>query len=576
MPRIIGDAALLSAFAPLEAYPSAALAVSGGPDSIALMYLAARWLTLKRRKPASIAVLTVDHGLRPEAAEEAAFVAARAAGLGFAHATLAWAGQKPKTGIQAAAREARYGLMTAYACEHRIACLVTAHTEDDQAETFLMRLRRGSGLDGLAAMAPVSERGGVSIVRPLLGLSKARLTAYLRSLGVPFASDPSNSNASFERVRLRHAMKALAAAGIARPALALSASRLGRGREALAGAAEEFLQRHFRVTSLGQAQIGLEPFLELAPEIALRVLSRALALTGGKEAPPRMAKVERLLNGLYESWPKSPKPRHSREGACDTGNEADSAASFPRRGESISDAGASSNMGPRLRGDDAGAMLHASGNTGDIESRAGACNDLVSAQQQFMSQRALDEASEPDSAASFPRKRESISDAGASSDMGPRLRGDDGGAMVHTPGISGAGKREAALGGCLVIAAAGALNFYREPGRMSQAWKACQPGSTFTWDGRFILTLSSDLSGNLSVAPLGAAGWAICRNALKKRGKTVQANRLAALATPALWQGSRLLYAPALRFADAELAGAHAVPLRTQLAPRLSYFLRST
>ena len=330
VPRIIGDAALLSAFAPLEAYPSAALAVSGGPDSMALMYLAARWLTLKRRKPASIAVLTVDHGLRPEAAEEAAFVATRAAGLGFAHATLAWAGQKPKTGIQAAAREARYGLMTAYACEHRIACLVTAHTEDDQAETFLMRLRRGSGLDGLAAMAAVSERGGVPIVRPLLGLSKARLSAYLRSLGVPFASDPSNSNATFERVRLRHAMKALAAAGIARPALALSASRLGRSREALAGAAEEFLQRHFRVTNLGQAQIGLEPFLELAPEIALRVLSRALALIGGKEEPPRMAKVERLLNELCKPWPSSRNsagigdrsanysrtpPRYPREGA---------------------------------------------------------------------------------------------------------------------------------------------------------------------------------------------------------------------------------------------------------------------
>jgi tRNA(Ile)-lysidine synthase len=486
VPRIIGDAALLSAFAPLEAYPSAALAVSGGPDSMALMHLAARWLNLKGRTPASIAVLTVDHGLRPEAAEEAAFVATRAAGLGFAHATLAWAGQKPKTGIQAAAREARYGLMTAYCREHGIGCLVTAHTEDDQAETFLMRLRRGSGLDGLAAMAAVSERGGVTIVRPLLGLSKARLTAYLRSLGVPFASDPSNSNASFERVRLRHAMKALAAAGIARPALALSASRLGRGREALAGAAEEFLQRHFRVTNLGQAQIGLEPFLELAPEIALRVLSRALALAGGKEEAPRMTKVERLLNELCKPWPPF------RHGACAVSG---------------------------------------------IVKGADACNDPVSARQHFMPQSALDDAS------------------------GSRLL---------------AGKREAALGGCLIIAAAGVLNFYREPGRMGQARQACQPGRTFTWDGRFVLTLSSDLSGNLSVAPLGAGGWAICRNALKKRGKTVQANRLAALASPALWQGSRLLYAPAARFTDAALAGPHAVPLRAQLAPRLSHFLIST
>ena len=188
-----------------------------------------------------------------------------------------------------------------------------------------------------------------------------------------------------------------------------------------------------------------------------------------------------------------------------------------------------------------------------------------------MSQRALDEASEPHSAASFPRKRESISDAGASSDMGPRLRGDDGGAMVHTPGISGAGKREAALGGCLIIAAAGVLNFYREPGRMSQARQACQPGSTFTWDGRFILTLSSDLSGNLSVAPLGAAGWAICRNALKKRGKTVQANRprrarhtsaLAGLAAP-------LCPSPAVHRCGAGWRPRRAAPDATCAAPEL-------
>jgi tRNA(Ile)-lysidine synthetase-like protein len=574
VPRIIGDAALLSAFAPLEAYPSAALAVSGGPDSMALMHLAARWLTLKGRTPASIAVLTVDHGLRPEAAEEAAFVATRAARLGFAHATLAWAGQKPKTGIQAAAREARYRLMTAYACEHGIGCLVTAHTEDDQAETFLMRLRRGSGLDGLAAMAAVSERGGVPIVRPLLGLSKARLNAYLRSLGVPFASDPSNSNVTFERVRLRHAMKALAAAGIARPALALSASRLGRSRDALASTADEFLQRHFRVTSLGQAQIGLEPFLELAPEIALRVLSRALALTGGKEEPPRMAKVERLLNGLYEPWP----PRRKTAGIGDGSSEQfpHSAASFPR-----------GRVGAKLRQDGAmnggiaphPVLLPMGEGTPECGTAIAAAFPLPGGEGQGEGRKrssSRDQASGNPYVSAYARGRESTSVPGASLHMDPRLRGDDAGAMAHTPGISGAGKREAALGGCLIIVAAGVLNFYREPGRMGKARQACQPGSTFIWDGRFVLTLSSDLSGNLSVAPLGAAGWAICRNALKKRGKSVQANRLAALATPALWQGSRLLYAPAVRFTDAELAGAHAVPLRTQLVPRLSHFLIST
>jgi tRNA(Ile)-lysidine synthase len=495
------------------------------------MYLAARWLTLKGRAPASITVLTVDHRLRPEAAEEAAFVATRAAGLGFAHATLTWAGQKPKTGIQAAAREARYGLMTAYAREHRIACLVTAHTEDDQAETFLMRLRRGSGLDGLAAMAAVSERGGVTIVRPLLGLSKARLAAYLRSLGVPFASDPSNSNATFERVRVRHAMKALAAAGIARPALALSASRLGRSREALASAAEEFLRRHFRVTNLGQGQIGLEPFLELAPEIALRVLSRALALIGGKEEPPRMAKVERLLNELCKPWPSYRNTAGIRAGS----------ALYPR-GRVGADLGLDGAMNegiaphpvPLPTGE--GTVLHALG--------AIQAFPLPWGEGQGEG-----------------RKRSSSRDQAS--------------ANAHVSGFA-SGKREAALGGCLIIAAAGVLNFYREPGRMGKARQACQPGSTFTWDNRFILTLASDLSGDFSLAPLGAGGWAICRNALKKRGKTLQANRLAALASPALWQGSRLVHAPAAGFTDAELAGPNAAPLRTQLAPRLSYFLIST
>ena len=438
MPRIIGDAALLSAFSALEGYPSLALAVSGGPDSMALMHLASRWLSLKGRGPGSIAVLTVDHGLRPESAAEAAFVAGRAGALGFTHATLAWTGEKPKTGIQAGAREARYGLMTAYCRDHGIACLVTAHTEDDQAETFLMRLRRGSGLDGLASMAAVSERGGVALVRPLLGLSKARLTAHLRSLAIPFVSDPSNSNASFERVRVRHAMKTLAAAGIARPALALAASRLGRSRDALSGIAANFLERNFRVSSLAHGQINLESFLPLSSEIALRVLSRALALTGGKEEPPRMTKVERLLAGLQ------------------------------------------------------------------------------------------------------------------------------------------AGKREAALGGCLVIAAAGTLNFYREPGRMGQARLVCEPGSTRTWDGRFVLTIGADLSCDFSVAPLGALGWANCRKAMKERGKAVQANRLAAIASPALWQGRHLVSAPAVGFADAETAGARAGLLGVQLVPRLSHFRTST
>ncbi len=438
VPQLIGDTALLSAFRPLEAYPSAALAVSGGPDSMALMHLARRWLSLKGREPASTTVLTVDHRLRPESADEAAFVGQQAAQLGFAHAALAWTGDKPKTGIQAAARNARYELMAAYCRQHGLACLVTAHTEDDQAETFLMRLRRGSGLDGLASMAAASERGGLPLIRPLLGFSKARLTAYLRSQGVPFATDPSNANASFERVRVRAVLKALSAAGVARPALALSASRLGRSREALSAIATGFLNRQLSVTQLAQGQINLEAFLALPAEIELRVLSQSLALIGGKDEPPRMTKAERLLEELQ------------------------------------------------------------------------------------------------------------------------------------------AGKREAALGGCLVIVAAGMLNFYREPGRMSRASVVCQPGSSCIWDGRFVLTIAAGLIAGAGVAPLGPGGWAICRKALKEAGKTVQVNRLAALASPALWQAQHLVSAPALQYTDAASAGADTAPFRFELAPRLSNFLTET
>ncbi len=290
--------ALLAAFSVLNAYPSAALAVSGGPDSVALMHLARRWCSVTGRDPASFIVLTVDHGLRPESKSEAEFVSGIARELDFRHETLTWAGPKPSTGLQAAARAGRYALMTAYCRAHGMACLVTAHTENDQAETMLMRLRRGSGLDGLAAMPPVSERDGVALVRPLLGVSKSRLIAYLRARSIPFVHDPSNDNVFFERTRLRHAMKALAQAGITRHALATSAARLNRCRDALSRATEVFMEKHLAVSPLGEAQIK-RAALDAAPsEIALRVLSKVLTLIGGQEEPPRLIKLERLLHLL--------------------------------------------------------------------------------------------------------------------------------------------------------------------------------------------------------------------------------------------------------------------------------------
>jgi tRNA(Ile)-lysidine synthase len=298
MPSIVGDAALLRAFSCLESFPSAVLAVSGGPDSMALMRLARRWAALKGRALDSFAVVTIDHGLRPESAREAAFVAQQARGMGFTHAAIQWTGEKPKSGLQAAAREARYDLLFKFCASRAIGCVVTAHTADDQAETVLMRLRRGSGVDGLAGMTPVSSRGAIALLRPLLGFSKARLTAHLRATFTPFIQDPSNENEAFERVRLRRAMKALAAAGVGRASLTMAASRIARSRDALVEIADDFFVHHFRVSPLGRGECALEPFLALPEDIALRVLARAVALTGGEQEAPRLMRTERLLDSL--------------------------------------------------------------------------------------------------------------------------------------------------------------------------------------------------------------------------------------------------------------------------------------
>ncbi len=152
-------------FADWASAPALVLAVSGGPDSVALMWLAARWRRALKRGPDLIAV-TIDHGLRPEAAREARDVKRLAASLDIPHRTLRWTGAKPKTGLPAAARDARYLLLAKAARSVGAFHVLTAHTRDDQAETLLMRMARGSGIAGLAGMARLTERDGIQLARP--------------------------------------------------------------------------------------------------------------------------------------------------------------------------------------------------------------------------------------------------------------------------------------------------------------------------------------------------------------------------------------------------------------------------
>ncbi len=298
--------------------PPLALAVSGGSDSTALMVLLAEWLHRRQQTPAEFVVLTVDHGLRPQSRAEALTVACWATELGFRHAILPWQGAKPQTGVQAAARAARYRLLAEHMRGAGLKLLLTAHTADDQAETLLMRLARGSGLDGLAAMAPLAPlevplapgQAPILLARPLLGLPKRRLAAALQARGRSWLEDASNAAPKFERSRVRAAAKILHDLGLTGDSLGLSARRLQRARAALDAAVALFCAAEagrYRIDRCGFIRIDAPALRELPTELLVRVLSKAIAAAGGGGRPVPLAKLETLATtlatpGVAGSW----------------------------------------------------------------------------------------------------------------------------------------------------------------------------------------------------------------------------------------------------------------------------------
>lgn len=286
-------------FAGLLPERAVGLAISGGADSLALMHLFAAWRQGHPLPDGKVdLVLTVDHGLRLEAADELDFVQQAAEGLGFKALGLALAEFAAGPGLQARAREARYQAMGAAMREAGITQLLTGHTLDDQAETVLMRLKRGSGVDGLAAMAPVQALFGVELIRPLLGVTRARLRAHLKSAGQTWVEDPSNDNPDFERVALRRLFKEIDAEGDLRGGMARTARRLRRSREALEVWTLTVLNEIASVTPLGVLTLRLDRYLGLPDEIRLRVLGRVFMGFGG--GMPGLAQLEEAL-GFIEA-----------------------------------------------------------------------------------------------------------------------------------------------------------------------------------------------------------------------------------------------------------------------------------
>lgn len=266
------------------------VAVSGGGDSVALLVLMAEYA-----KTAGIRLfaISVDHGLRDGTDAELRLVSDQCAELDVPHSVAHWTGWDGAGNLQSNARDARYDLIAKWAQTQDIDVVALGHTTNDQAETLLMRMARGAGVDGLAAMAVESQRHGVRWIRPLLGAVREDLRDFLRQENVTWAEDPSNENRDFERIRMRDALKALAPLGLNAQTLAVVASNMSDARTALEWQTSLAAKDACEVT-LGTVRIDLDRYNALPSEIARRLLVRAIRWVNGANYSPRRGGVSQV------------------------------------------------------------------------------------------------------------------------------------------------------------------------------------------------------------------------------------------------------------------------------------------
>lgn len=288
------DRAMATLFA--AALPSRlGVAVSGGGDSVALMLLLAQWA---QARGVALHVASVDHGLRPAAAQEAAFVARLAAEQGLPCRVLRWAHDGRVSGnLQGAARDARYRLLADWARDAGITDIALGHTLDDQAETFLMRLARGSGVDGLSGMAAERQAHGLRWLRPMLETRRADLREWLTARGVEWIEDPSNDDTRFARVRARQVLAALAPLGLDAAGLARTAGRMRSARAALSIAAHDAAGQMMRLDR-GDLLLDRAALLALPVDLRDRLLAHALCWVGATPYRPRLDALHRLCAKL--------------------------------------------------------------------------------------------------------------------------------------------------------------------------------------------------------------------------------------------------------------------------------------
>lgn len=274
---------------------SLAVACSGGADSMALTLLLAEYCLRSGNK---LTAVTVDHGLRKESVSEAAQVGKWLKKRDVEHVVLKWQGKKPTSNIQEAAREARYALMAEYCNANSIKHLFIAHHQEDQAETFLLRLARGSGVDGLSCMAVATQMHGITLLRPLLDVSKAELLAYLKAHKQAFVEDPSNEKIIYDRVKMRKAMPVLAELGLTAERLVSTAAAMRRARISLEVETARVMHEHVNFFTDGYATLTV---FDASEEITLRILAHIVMLIGGHEVKPRLDETARLHSAVWQT-----------------------------------------------------------------------------------------------------------------------------------------------------------------------------------------------------------------------------------------------------------------------------------
>jgi len=274
---------------------SIAVAISGGSDSMALALLLGEYA---KESGAQITAITVDHKLRVEAALEAKQVGLWLKKYGIKHHILCWEGEKKSSNIQAEARKARYRLMSDFCAVHNIKLLAVAHTCEDQAETVLMRLMRGSGVDGLSGISDSSDVFGIKLIRPLLGTKRAELREYLHNKSQKWIDDPSNENIKYKRVEVRKFIKASEEPELLTKRLVDTSAHMARAKDYIEQQIRKNLIGIFAFNEAGFYTIDRNCFRNLHPEERLRSLAAALQHAGGQDYRPRFENLNQLHDNI--------------------------------------------------------------------------------------------------------------------------------------------------------------------------------------------------------------------------------------------------------------------------------------